>query len=213
VTIKAQFGPVGVNNPNILMRNATLPPLLESSPYETRRIGPTPLPVFTPPPLPPTSRAPTFRGQNYGPDWTAIEGDKATKKQQQQPLPTSTAAVVPTPANITVERPIHGLPYAKMETTTRATTTTPSSTTTTSATTTTTVQQTTEHPTSTSSAPITTRSPASPSVESAASQDDDEDEETIYDDQICWETMIGQEIVRLVTMVSWGVCMKIIFNY
>lgn len=59
VTINAQFGPVGVNNPSALMRNATTPTMLTS--YETRKLGPTPLPIFKPPPLPPTEDQLTFR--------------------------------------------------------------------------------------------------------------------------------------------------------
>jgi len=69
VTVQSQFGPVGVNNPNALVRNATVSPE-EAVSYETRRIGPTPLPIYTPPPLPSTSRTPVFRQKDYGgPDW------------------------------------------------------------------------------------------------------------------------------------------------
>jgi len=63
VTVRAQFGPVGINNPTVLLRNYTQHPVLESDSFETRKIGPTPLPFFTPPPIPPTSRTPTFREQ------------------------------------------------------------------------------------------------------------------------------------------------------
>lgn len=75
VSIQSQFGPVGVNNPTVLMRNAS-PTTVSSmwsshdeAKYETRRVGPTPLPLFTPPPLPPTPEVPLFRKQNFGPDW------------------------------------------------------------------------------------------------------------------------------------------------
>lgn len=61
VTINSQFGPVGVNNLNALMRNATATTMLTS--YETRRLGPTSLPIFTPPPIPTTKELPTFRKQ------------------------------------------------------------------------------------------------------------------------------------------------------
>lgn len=56
---------IGVNNPNILMRNATIPTSSTHKmvPYETHKLGPTPMPFFTPPPLPPTPMIPTFRKQ------------------------------------------------------------------------------------------------------------------------------------------------------
>lgn len=57
-TINAQFGPISINNPNALMRNTTASTMAIS--YETRLLGPTRLPIFTPPPLPPTKDLPTF---------------------------------------------------------------------------------------------------------------------------------------------------------
>lgn len=68
MTVRSQFGPVGVNNPTALVRNSTLSPLQRR--FETRRLGPPPLPVFSPPP--PRARpreGQTYRGQQYGPDW------------------------------------------------------------------------------------------------------------------------------------------------
>lgn len=70
VTINSQFGPVGVNNPSALLRNLSLSSLTTSpstyqAGYETRRLGPTPLSIFTPPPLPSTFETSTFRKQVY----------------------------------------------------------------------------------------------------------------------------------------------------
>lgn len=65
--IHSQFGPVGVNNPSALLRNnittGTTTGSTSKTGYETRRMGPTPLPVFTPPPLPSTIESPTFKKQ------------------------------------------------------------------------------------------------------------------------------------------------------
>ncbi|KAK6031891.1 hypothetical protein OSTOST_01943, partial [Ostertagia ostertagi] len=44
-TVAPQFGPVNVNNPNVILRNGTL-----SKIFEAKRIGPAPLPIYTPPP-------------------------------------------------------------------------------------------------------------------------------------------------------------------
>jgi len=55
----------------------------------------------------------------------------------------------------------------------------------------------------TSTSSTTTITPSTSTEMSTSTQvgDDDEDEDgSQYDDQICWETMIGQEIVKLVTM-------------
>src|SRR5690606_30773441 len=66
VTVQSQYGPFGVNHATAVVRNATLNPLQRR--YETRRLGPPPLPVFSPPP--PRSKprgGNTYRGQQYGP--------------------------------------------------------------------------------------------------------------------------------------------------
>uniref|UniRef100_A0A1I7W9H1 Reverse transcriptase domain-containing protein n=1 Tax=Heterorhabditis bacteriophora TaxID=37862 RepID=A0A1I7W9H1_HETBA len=44
-SVAPQFGPVNVNNPNAIMRSGKF-----QRPFETKRIGPNPLPIFTPPP-------------------------------------------------------------------------------------------------------------------------------------------------------------------
>uniref|UniRef100_A0A0K0D517 TMC domain-containing protein n=1 Tax=Angiostrongylus cantonensis TaxID=6313 RepID=A0A0K0D517_ANGCA len=41
----SQYGPVNVNNPNVILRNGTL-----KKKFEAKRIGPNPLPIYTPPP-------------------------------------------------------------------------------------------------------------------------------------------------------------------
>jgi hypothetical protein len=61
VTVRAQFGRVGVNNPTVLLRNYTPSSVLESSSFATLRIVPTSLPLFTPPQITPIKRVPTFR--------------------------------------------------------------------------------------------------------------------------------------------------------
>ena len=47
IQITPQFGPFNVNNPQVLLRNGSY-----SRTWETNRIGPSPLPIFTPPPRP-----------------------------------------------------------------------------------------------------------------------------------------------------------------
>ncbi|KAL3122704.1 hypothetical protein niasHT_009601 [Heterodera trifolii] len=224
-TVHVQFGPVGVNNPTALVRNTTTPSVpLDSSqtppstvpkprrpPYETRRIGPTPLPTFVPPSRPPTSRQPTFTGLNYGPDWAEIERERERARARKLP------------PNITVERVADGLPMSWPTQTTTVSdgatrtfrpplthrpkaaqpmTTTPRPY----------FSQTTERPTTWSSTSTETSAdrfakisstivPKGTTSKSAKELDENgEEEETLYDDSICWETMIGQEIVKLVTM-------------
>lgn len=59
--VQSQFGPVGVNNAKALLRNTTKTP--SNQPYETRRVGPTPLPDFQTPLPPDRVDLPTFRHQ------------------------------------------------------------------------------------------------------------------------------------------------------
>jgi hypothetical protein len=59
--VQSQYGPVGVNNAKALLRNTSQPP--RNQPYETRRVGPTPLPEFQTPLPPPRVDLPTFRNQ------------------------------------------------------------------------------------------------------------------------------------------------------
>ncbi|KAL7070082.1 hypothetical protein ACQ4LE_011015 [Meloidogyne hapla] len=210
VTVRAQFGPVGVNNPTVLLRNYTQPPLLRTS-FETRRIGPTPLPSFTPPPIPSTFRehsTPTFRELNFGPNWknADINSDKEQENNEwERPLLT-TPTLASTVPNITVKRPIDGLPFAKIPTQNTYTNYGAAS--------------------STAAGNVLLNSvsidshaqqklPVEPEAAiSSATQitliqststdwaiDDDDIENNVqYNEEICWETMLGQEIVKLVTM-------------
>uniref|UniRef100_F1KTY3 TMC family membrane protein n=1 Tax=Ascaris suum TaxID=6253 RepID=F1KTY3_ASCSU len=67
LTIEPQFGPVGLNNPNALLFNETFPPGRRR--FQTIKLGPTKLRVFTPPPTPPRPTLDTSVNTELGPDW------------------------------------------------------------------------------------------------------------------------------------------------
>ncbi|CAK5089775.1 unnamed protein product [Meloidogyne enterolobii] len=223
VTVRAQFGPVGVNNPTVLLRNYTQHPVLESDSFETRKIGPTPLPLFTPPPIPPTTRTPTFREQNFGPNWknVDIKSDKERGNDHQSSTTPILASTVP---NITVKRPIDGLPFAKIEKMPtmptgnggevrhnsfilyfsilqeRSTVRGNGRLTSGDGTSRTRNQQRLSElvePEATTSTAIQTTMVQSTDW---TNDDDDIENNVHYNEEICWETMLGQEIVKLVTM-------------
>uniref|UniRef100_A0A914YGH5 TMC domain-containing protein n=1 Tax=Panagrolaimus superbus TaxID=310955 RepID=A0A914YGH5_9BILA len=84
VTVRSQFGPIGVNNPTVLVRNATLSPSQRR--FETRRLGPPPLPVFSPPP--PRVRpkdGQIYKGQQFGPDWENIGSEEDPNYVRRRP--------------------------------------------------------------------------------------------------------------------------------
>lgn len=64
--VQSQFGPVGVNNAKALIRNGTTSP--GDQRYETRKIGPTPLPEFQTPLPPDIVDLPTFKNQVITPE-------------------------------------------------------------------------------------------------------------------------------------------------
>ncbi|CAK5120808.1 unnamed protein product [Meloidogyne enterolobii] len=212
VTVRAQFGPVGVNNPTVLLRNYTQHPVIESDSFETRKIGPTPLPLFTPPPIPPTTRTPTFREQNFGPNWKNLDtkSDKERRNDERDHQLSTTPILASTVPNITVKRPIDGLPFAKIEkmptlpmgnggeerSTFRGNGRLTS------------VDVTSRnHNQQRLSEIVEPEATTSTAIQTATIQstdwtnDDDDIENNVhYNEEICWETMLGQEIVKLVTM-------------
>nr|CAD2205068.1 unnamed protein product [Meloidogyne enterolobii] len=212
VTVRAQFGPVGVNNPTVLLRNYTQHPVLESDSFETRKIGPTPLPLFTPPPIPPTTRTPTFREQNFGPNWKNLDtkSDKERRNDERDHQLSTTPILASTVPNITVKRPIDGLPFAKIEkmptlpmgnggeerSTFRGNGRLASGDVTSRT-----------HNQQRLSKIVEPEATTSTAIQTATIQstdwtnDDDDIENNVhYNEEICWETMLGQEIVKLVTM-------------
>uniref|UniRef100_A0A914KFQ7 TMC domain-containing protein n=1 Tax=Meloidogyne incognita TaxID=6306 RepID=A0A914KFQ7_MELIC len=212
VTVRAQFGPVGVNNPTVLLRNYTQHPVIESDSFETRKIGPTPLPLFTPPPIPPTSRTSTFREQNFGPNWknSDAKSDKERWNDERDHKSSTTPILASTVPNITVKRPIDGLPFAKIEKMPtlpmgnggeeRSTIRGNGRLTSGDVTSRTHNQQRLSEivkPEATTSTAIQTTMVHSTDW---INDDDDIENNVHYNEEICWETMLGQEIVKLVTM-------------
>uniref|UniRef100_A0A914CHV6 TMC domain-containing protein n=1 Tax=Acrobeloides nanus TaxID=290746 RepID=A0A914CHV6_9BILA len=89
ITVQSQYGPVGVNHPTALVRNVSWANdthrfMNNTKRYSTTRLGPTPLPIITPPPRPPTPKTKTFRTQKYGPDWRATASTPDNEDQDSK---------------------------------------------------------------------------------------------------------------------------------
>ncbi|TKR80172.1 hypothetical protein L596_014290 [Steinernema carpocapsae] len=87
-TVHQQFGPVGVNHPKILNRNGTLPPGRRK--FEARKLGPPTLRLFTPPPTEPPVEKTIKVHQEYGPEWDQKNRKKPPKFEKMIPMKTST---------------------------------------------------------------------------------------------------------------------------
>ncbi|VDM38589.1 unnamed protein product [Toxocara canis] len=70
ITIQPQYGPVGLNNPNALLFNETFLPGRRR--FQTIKLGPPRLAVFTPPPTPSRPTFETNVSAELGPNWRDI---------------------------------------------------------------------------------------------------------------------------------------------
>ncbi|VDM75534.1 unnamed protein product [Strongylus vulgaris] len=172
-TVAPQFGPVNVNNPNAILRNGTL-----KKPFEAKRIGPNPLPIYTPPPRTFPALEPVRMKEKFGgPDFP--------------PAPSHTKVTKP-PIRIT-------RPPAARKTTSTATPTT-------NKVKSDSIKADPSNSESSDDDPPDNRDFVGEIVEvnetmrlpAAAERKSSVDE--VYNTDICWETIIGQEIVKLVTM-------------
>ncbi|KJH41261.1 TMC domain protein [Dictyocaulus viviparus] len=164
-TILPQFGPVSVNNPNVILRNGTL-----KKAFEAKKIGPHPLPIYTPPPrtFPPYDPGKVVE-RFGGPDLYPI-------RVYPKPI-TPTPRFRVTRPSLTRKTTTENVVNRNHDTTSDVVKINVTS-----------IGENTDYPQYNE----TLRIP--PAAERKSFVDE------VYNADICWETIIGQEIVKLVTM-------------
>ncbi|KAK6766890.1 hypothetical protein RB195_026263 [Necator americanus] len=172
-TVAPQFGPVNVNNPNAILRNGTLRKI-----FEAKRIGPDPLPIYTPPPRTHPPYEPGNVKESFGgPDFSTTSSPRTYTRTTKQPIRITKPA---TTKKVTVANTVSG----KTETTkaTSSSNAAPNDN----------LSDSEDPARNFLQANETMRLPAAAERRSSADE--------VYNTDICWETIIGQEIVKLVTM-------------
>ncbi|ETN80296.1 TMC domain protein [Necator americanus] len=171
--VAPQFGPVNVNNPNAILRNGTLRKI-----FEAKRIGPDPLPIYTPPPRTHPPYEPGNVKESFGgPDFSTTSSPRTYTRTTKQPIRITKPA---TTKKVTVANTVSG----KTETTkaTSSSNAAPNDN----------LSDSEDPARNFLQANETMRLPAAAERRSSADE--------VYNTDICWETIIGQEIVKLVTM-------------
>ncbi|VDK52394.1 unnamed protein product [Cylicostephanus goldi] len=91
--VAPQFGPVNVNNPYAILRNGTLRKV-----FEAKRIGPDPLPIYTPPPRTFPPHEPGKVKEKFGGPDFARENQRVTRPPVRITRPPATRRTLATTA-------------------------------------------------------------------------------------------------------------------